>query len=113
MSFHSMHLTMTSSRLLLRLNCSFTFNITSLVEWTIIIFIIGRLKPLRELHKLYQDELNLWTGILANHIVGPFFFVDTLTEEYYLCLLEEHINNMNTVILENDDELDENLVTFR
>lgn len=43
--------------------------------------------------------------MLGNHIVGPFFL------KHYLRLLEEFINPRRTEIVENDDELEENLVT--
>lgn len=71
----------------------------------------GNLHYVRELPSQYPEKINLWTGIFGKHIVDPFF--PKLTGEGYLHLLEEHVIHRITNILDNDDELHENIMTFQ
>ncbi|CAG9854399.1 unnamed protein product [Phyllotreta striolata] len=41
--------------------------------------------------KQHTETLNVWAGILGNHIVGPFFIEGTLDAQRYLALLQNEI----------------------
>jgi len=46
---------------------------------------------MKEHHTQYPQKINVWSGILCNHIVGPFFIDGNLTADKYLNLLNHHV----------------------
>lgn len=58
----------------------------------------------REGHTQFPEKLNVWAGILGNHIVGPLFLEETLTGQLYLDLLENFIHPLIIDIVENNEE---------
>lgn len=67
----------------------------------------------REYHTQNPQKLNVWCGILGDHIVGPFFLDGNLNGESYLELLREVIDPRITTIIENDHNLSEDLLVFQ
>lgn len=67
----------------------------------------------REAHTQRPQKLNVWAGIFGDHIVGPLFIDGNLNGATYLELLENNIDPMITEILENDNNLLENEITFQ
>lgn len=58
---------------------------------------------------IYQDHyasypkiLNVWMGILRDHITGSVFINDNLNEASYLNLLQENVGTMITEVLEEE-----------
>ncbi|KAJ8955911.1 hypothetical protein NQ318_005459 [Aromia moschata] len=47
-----------------------------------------------EAHTQHLQKLNVWTGIVANRIIGPSFFEETLTGERYLEFLQNDLKNL-------------------
>jgi len=43
-------------------------------------------KVMQQTHTQYPEKLNVWAGILGEHIVSPFFIEGTLDGEKYLDL---------------------------
>lgn len=68
---------------------------------------------MREFHTQRPQKLNVWCGILGDHIVGPFFIDGNLNSESYLELLREAVDPQITQILENDEAFSENLLAFQ
>jgi hypothetical protein len=68
---------------------------------------------IREFHTQTPQKLNVWAGILGDHLVGPFFIQGNLDGNTYLELLESTIDPRITEILESDDNLLENEITFQ
>jgi hypothetical protein len=66
----------------------------------------------RQVHTQHPQKLNVWAGILGNHIIGPFFLEGNLNGEGYLNLLINHIMPSITNTLELDPLL-ENEVVFQ
>lgn len=66
----------------------------------------------REGHSQHPLKINVWAGILGNHIVGPIFYEDNLTGEMYLNMLQEVIVPTIIDIAENDPELDPENIFF-
>lgn len=58
----------------------------------------------RETHTQFPEKLNVWCGILGNHIIGPFFIEGNLTGPLYLQLLEDAIVPKIVEIIENSVE---------
>lgn len=56
----------------------------------------------REVHTQYPQKINVWSGILGNHIIGPLFIPGNLTGEVYLNMLEDTIDPLITQIIEDD-----------
>lgn len=68
----------------------------------------------REGHTQFPQKLNVWAGILGNHIVGPLFLDETLTGQLYLDLLEDLIHPLIIDIVENnEDEFGNVDITFQ
>ncbi|XP_025264625.1 uncharacterized protein LOC112637997 [Camponotus floridanus] len=44
-----------------------------------------------EAHTQHPEKLNVWTGLLADRVIGPFFIDDNLTAEKYRTMLERDI----------------------
>ncbi|KAJ8949627.1 hypothetical protein NQ318_007392 [Aromia moschata] len=44
-----------------------------------------------EAYTQHPQKLNVWAGIVANRIIGPFFFEETLTGERYLEFLQNDL----------------------
>ncbi|KAJ8948571.1 hypothetical protein NQ318_007575 [Aromia moschata] len=44
-----------------------------------------------EAHTQHPQKLNVWSGIGANRVIGPFFFEETLTGERYLEFLQNDL----------------------
>lgn len=44
-----------------------------------------------ELRTQYPQKLNVWAGILGEHVIGPFFINGNLTGQKYLDLLQQQI----------------------
>jgi len=61
---------------------------------------------LREGHTQRPEKVNVWAGILGDHIIGPLFIDMTLTGNLYLELLTGTIDPLITNLVENsrDDE---------
>ena len=38
--------------------------------------------------------VNVWAGIIGNHLIGPFFFENTLNGAMYLQFLQENLNGL-------------------
>lgn len=68
---------------------------------------------LHETHTQVPQKLNVWAGILGDHLVGPFFIDGNLNGDIYLEMLEDLIDPMITEILENDNNLFEDQITFQ
>ncbi|MVN24218.1 hypothetical protein GO639_03455, partial [Staphylococcus aureus] len=65
----------------------------------------------RETHIQYPEKINVWAGILGNHIVGPLFIDQNLTGELYLNMLETTVDPLITEIVEaNPNEFDMDIV---
>lgn len=61
----------------------------------------------RETHTQYPEKVNVWAGILGNHIVGPLFIHENLTGDLYLNMLETTVEPLIVQILEdNPNEFD-------
>lgn len=67
----------------------------------------------RETHTQYPQRLNVWAGIVGDHIVGPYFIDGNLTSATYLELLDTTIDPRITELLENDENLLENELVFQ
>lgn len=67
----------------------------------------------RETHTQYPEKLNVWAGILGDHIVGPFFIDGNLNGATYLELLDTTVDPTITELLENDENLFENQLIFQ
>ncbi|KAJ8949302.1 hypothetical protein NQ318_006727 [Aromia moschata] len=67
-----------------------------------------------EAHTQYPQNLNVWAGIVANRIIGPFFFEETLTGERYLEFLQNDLVPALAVIFpnENDPDIPDNTLWF-
>lgn len=46
---------------------------------------------MEENHTQYPQKLNVWAGIIGDHIIGPFFLRETLNANRYLDLLQNQI----------------------
>uniref|UniRef100_A0A8D9AAQ2 Histone-lysine N-methyltransferase SETMAR n=1 Tax=Cacopsylla melanoneura TaxID=428564 RepID=A0A8D9AAQ2_9HEMI len=58
-------------------------------------------------HTQYPVKINVWAGILGDHIVGPFFIEENLTGNLYLELLEQTIiPNIIEIVGNNAEEFD-------
>ena len=44
-----------------------------------------------ELHTQFPEKVNVWAGLFAGHVIGPFFIDGNLTGERYLQLLRQEI----------------------
>uniref|UniRef100_A0A8D8W2K6 DUF4817 domain-containing protein n=1 Tax=Cacopsylla melanoneura TaxID=428564 RepID=A0A8D8W2K6_9HEMI len=49
-------------------------------------------RVIREQHSQRPEKINVWAGIMGNHIIGPLFYRENLTGELYLSMLEDTIN---------------------
>ena len=58
----------------------------------------------RENHTQYPEKVNVWAGILGNHIVGPVFLNENLTGDVYLEILISEVEPLILEILENNPE---------
>ncbi|CAH1110991.1 unnamed protein product [Psylliodes chrysocephalus] len=56
----------------------------------------------REAYTQYPEKLNVWVGILGDHLIGPLFIPGNLNGEIYLEMLENAIDPLITEKLEND-----------
>lgn len=56
----------------------------------------------REVHSQYPQKLNVWAGILGNHIVGPIFINGNLNGEEYLNMLRNYIQPRIQEIVEQN-----------
>lgn len=62
----------------------------------------------RELNTQYPQKVNVWAGILGDHIIGPMFIPGNLTGELYHEMLTDLIVPLITDIVENnEDEFDD------
>ena len=43
---------------------------------------------MNEFHKLNPEKVNFFTGIIGNHVIGPFFIDGNLNGDNYLALLQ-------------------------
>ncbi|KAJ8950223.1 hypothetical protein NQ318_006197 [Aromia moschata] len=68
-----------------------------------------------EAHTQHPQKLNVWAGIVANRIIGPFFFEETLTGERYLEFLQNDLVPALAVIFpnENDPNIPDNTLWFQ
>lgn len=57
----------------------------------------------------YPEKLNVWAGILDNHLVGPFFIDGSLNAQKYLTLLQEQV----LPAIQNLPGVDQNDVWFQ
>ncbi|XP_072398072.1 uncharacterized protein [Diabrotica undecimpunctata] len=65
----------------------------------------------RECHTQFPTKLNVWAGILGNHIIGPFFIKGNLTGESYLNLLETQIiPAIHDVLTNNPGEFTQDII---
>lgn len=46
---------------------------------------------IRESHSQYPEKVNVWAGIIGDHVIGPKFFNGNLTGEQYLAFLQEDL----------------------
>ena len=68
----------------------------------------------RETHTQFPQKVNVWAGILGNHIVGPLFLNTNLSGEVYLELLQNAMEPLILEILEdNPDEFGNVEITFQ
>ncbi|XP_071053327.1 uncharacterized protein [Onthophagus taurus] len=67
----------------------------------------------REAHTQHPEKLNVWVGILGDHIIGPLFIPGNLNGEIYLEMLENVIDPLITEKLENDPLLLEQQLHFQ
>lgn len=69
---------------------------------------------LRESVTQYPQKVNVWAGILGDHIIGPIFFRGNLNGPLYLQMLRDQIIPSITNVVENHNEdFDENEVRFQ
>lgn len=67
----------------------------------------------REGHTQYPEKLNVWAGILGDHIIGPIFLEENLTGPIYLDMLQNRIVPMIIeTVRRNPNEFHRN-VTFQ
>ncbi|KAJ8953315.1 hypothetical protein NQ318_012109, partial [Aromia moschata] len=68
-----------------------------------------------EAHTQHPQKLNIWAVIVANRIIGPFLFEETLTGERYLEFLQNDIVPALAVIFpyENDPDIPDNTLWFQ
>ncbi|XP_072401603.1 uncharacterized protein [Diabrotica undecimpunctata] len=65
----------------------------------------------RECHTQFPTKLNVWAGILGDHIIGPFFIEGNLTGESYLNLLETQIiPAIHDVLRNNPGEFTQDII---
>lgn len=68
---------------------------------------------IRENHTQYPRKINVWLGILGNHIIGPIFIEENLTGPLYLQILQEQIlPKINQIANDHPEEFSEN-ITFQ
>lgn len=67
----------------------------------------------REQHSQHPQKLNVWMGILGDHLIGPVFIPGNLTGDVYLDLLENVIDLLITEALEADENLLEEELRFQ
>lgn len=46
---------------------------------------------MREEHTQYPEKVNVWAGIIGDHIIGPFFIDGNLNGDNYLALLQNNV----------------------
>lgn len=46
---------------------------------------------MREEHTQYPEKVNVWAGIVGDHIIGPFFINGNLNGDNYLALLQNNV----------------------
>lgn len=68
---------------------------------------------IREDHTQRPQKLNVWAGILGDHIIGPFFLEENLNGQNYLNLLENLIYPHIVEIMEQDHNLMEDELVFQ
>lgn len=74
----------------------------------------SRINPhwMMEAHTQRPQKLNVWAGVIGDHIVGPFFFNETLTGQRYLDFLRNDLMPALIAIFPNNANpnlLDENI----
>lgn len=62
----------------------------------------------REGHTQFPEKVNVWAGILGNHVIGPIFIRANMTGEIYRNLLEFEIEPQIRQIVSNNQEEFEN-----
>lgn len=62
----------------------------------------------REGHTQFPQKLNVWAGILGNHIIGPIFLEENLNGPMYLNMLQNTITPLiDAVVAQNPHEFEE------
>lgn len=56
---------------------------------------------LTEGHTQKPEKINVWAGILGNHIIGPLFIEGNLTGQTYLDMLRDTVDPLITELVEN------------
>lgn len=64
---------------------------------------------MREGHTQRPQKVNVWAGILGDHVIGPLFIDANLTADLYLELLMDTIDPLITVLVENSRNDEGNL----
>lgn len=67
----------------------------------------------REVHTQHPQKLNVWAGILGDHLIGPLFIQGNLNSEMYLNMMENEIDALITQTLEDDPLLAEQDLHFQ
>lgn len=68
----------------------------------------------RECNTQFPQKLNVWAGILGNHIIGPLFIQGNLTGPLYLDMLENTVEHLILeCIEENPDEFGNMPIAFQ
>lgn len=57
-------------------------------------------RMIREEHTQYPQRVNVWAGILGNHIIGPIFIDGNLTGQLYLNMLQNEITYLIDRVVE-------------
>ena len=60
---------------------------------------------MQQVHTQRPQKLNVWAGILGNHVIGPFFLEGNLNGEAYLDLLENQILPYIHDVVDHDPDL--------
>ncbi|EZA56777.1 hypothetical protein X777_03215 [Ooceraea biroi] len=55
----------------------------------------------RHVDRQHRWKVNVWSGILDSHIIGPFFFNGNVTGERYLNMLQNELPQMLGVVNPN------------
>lgn len=68
---------------------------------------------IRETHTQRPQRLNVWAGILGNHIIGPLFIDGNLNGDKYLDMLQNDVTPLIIQAVRDDPNLLDNEIVFQ